>query len=217
MKGSTTTDSKSLFRAAYENRYTWDENFKGYKGNFTFEDNHQIVNGLFTIASDLKPKVSGVKDDQIVKSITSQLWEVAIHRVRRTFDEVHGLNTFEFGEINDMGTEIIVGGKNKGDRYRVKDNKINLVYRHIHGSLINIETKTTIDTGHGYLSNMYSSQYLDPKTKNPIKQLTNFEDLFVQLSDSNYWVLSQRVVDMEKSEDLPSTRVLFKFTDLQNL
>ena len=72
------------------------------------------------------------------------------------------------GNINDIGLEVIVGGKNHGDRYRIKNNVITMVHRHIHGSLVNIFTKTITDTGEGYLSNSYTSQYLDPDSGNPL-------------------------------------------------
>ncbi|MGB5592975.1 MAG: DUF3386 family protein [Crocosphaera sp.] len=30
-------DPRDLFRAAYENRYTWDQNFPGYTADVTFK------------------------------------------------------------------------------------------------------------------------------------------------------------------------------------
>lgn len=102
---------------------------------------------------------------KIHKAISSQLWEVAIHRVRRSFEQTHGKNTFTFGDTNEIGSEVIVGGKNEGDKYRVKNDVVTMVYRHIHGNLIIILTKDVTHTGNGYLSKSYSSQYLDPISK----------------------------------------------------
>ena len=81
---------------------------------------------------------------------------MAIHRVRKTFDQVHGHNTFLYGDIDDVGIEIIVEGKNFGDKYRIKNNVITMVHRHIQGKLIKIYTDKTIDTDNGYLSKNYS-------------------------------------------------------------
>ena len=53
------------------------------------------------------------------EQLNYQLFEVAIHRVYRSFEKTHALNTFIFGDTNDVGTEVIVGGQNKGDRYRI--------------------------------------------------------------------------------------------------
>ena len=35
-------DCKKVFQKAYENRYTWPENFNGFKGNCIFHDNEEI-------------------------------------------------------------------------------------------------------------------------------------------------------------------------------
>jgi hypothetical protein len=136
-----------VFKAAYENRYTWAPGFTGYKGSCAWTDGKKTLEGFFTLGQDFKANVNGIDDENIHKAISSQLWEVAIHRVRRSFENTHGKNTFTFGDINEIGSEILVGGKNNGDRYRVKDNVVTMVYRHIHGSLIIILTKEVIHTG----------------------------------------------------------------------
>jgi hypothetical protein len=96
--------------------------------------------------------------------VASQLWEVAIHRVRRSFEQTHGDNTFTAGDVNPRGIEVIVGGKNAGDRYCIANDVVTMVHRHIHGTVVTIETESVTDTGHGYLSHRYSSRYSDPAT-----------------------------------------------------
>ena len=147
VKGSNCTE---LFKAAYENRYTWESDFSGYEGSCSWTDGKQETKGTFCLGRDLKATVKGINDAQINKAISSQLWEVAIHRVRRSFEQTHGNNTFTFGDTNEIGSEIIVGGKNEGDKYRVKSNIVTMVYRHIHGNLIVILTKNVTHTGKGY-------------------------------------------------------------------
>ena len=44
-----------------------------------------------------------------------------------------------------------VSGKNQGDKYRVKNNCINMVYRKIHGTIIEIFVEEFLDTGIGSL------------------------------------------------------------------
>jgi len=63
---------------------------------------------------------------------------VCIHRVKREFESVHSENIFNLIKNSESGIEMIVSGKNKGDRYRVKNNCINMVYRKIHGIIIEI-------------------------------------------------------------------------------
>ena len=208
------SDCRLAFQSAYENRYTWGPEFKGYKGKCIFEANNAKRIALFSINADLNLSIEDCKDEDIKKSIFSQLWEVSIHRVRRSFESVHGKNTFSYGNSNDWGDEIIVGGKNLGDRYRIKNNVITMVHRNMHGKLIEIFTEDIQDTEVGYLSKNYSSQIFDPTTREVINKKTFFEDIFVMLPETNIWVLSQRIIKLDNSkEDFQ----IFKFEELQSL
>ena len=207
-------DCKEAFRAAYENRYTWDAQFCGYQGTCFLSNGKSSDEGSFTVGSDLKATVTGIKDEQIHKAITSQLWEVAIHRVRRSFDQTHGLNTFVVGSIDEIGMEVIVGGKNSGDRYKIKNDVITMVHRHIHDSVVTIFTKSIINTGNGYLSREYTSQYSNPITGKVIGPLSKFRDTFVPLIDSGAWVLSERIVEKESNQGTYPDHQIFRFEDL---
>ncbi|MEB3322295.1 MAG: DUF3386 family protein, partial [Synechococcaceae cyanobacterium] len=105
------SDLRNAFRAAYENRYTWDPGFPGYRGRCVWEQGERRVEGRFRVGADLKATVEGIDDPEVHKALASQLWEVAIHRVRRPFEQTHGENTFTAGDTDAVGTEVIVGGK----------------------------------------------------------------------------------------------------------
>lgn len=220
------SDVRDAFRAAYENRYTWEPGFEGYQGRCIWVQDHSRIEGQFTVGADLKATVEGVEDAEVQKAMASQLWEVAIHRVRRSFDQTHGANTFTAGDSNDVGTEVIVGGKNKGDRYRIKNNIVTMVYRHIHGTVVTIFTESTTDTGAGYLSHTYSSRYNDPETGAAKGGTSRFTDTFQPLggqghqgeSTNNPWVLVERVIETEDPESTTGTgRQIFRFRDLKPL
>ncbi|MFZ9270313.1 MAG: DUF3386 domain-containing protein [Prochlorococcaceae cyanobacterium] len=211
------SDCTAAFRAAYENRYTWDPGFGGYKGTCIWEQEQQRVEGRFTVGSDLKATVEGVDEPDINKAIASQLWEVAIHRVRRSFEQTHGENTFTAGTTDAVGAEVIVGGKNAGDRYRIKDDVVTMVHRHIHGTVVTIFTESTTDTGNGYLSKSYSSQYADPATGEAKGGKSSITDSFVPLTEGGPCVLSERVVESEAHGETPAGRQVFRFVDLQPL
>ena len=208
------TSCTELFKAAYENRYTWESNFLGYEGNCSWTDGQREIKGTFSIGKDLKATVNEVHDEQINKAISSQLWEVAIHRVRRSFEQTHAQNTFIIGEIDNVGTEVLVGGKNSGDRYRIKNNVITMVHRHIHGRLVNISTKSIFETGNGYLSNKYSSQYCDPLSGAATSATSHFDDTFIQLGVNGPWVLSQRVITSEPYENNDFDVETFEFYEM---
>jgi hypothetical protein len=217
------SDCRDAFRAAYENRYTWEPGFAGYRGRCVWEQPAdgataaRRVEGSFKVDADLKATVEGIDDETVHKAIASQLWEVAIHRVRRGFEQTHGANTFTAGDTDSVGTEVIVVGKGAGDRYRIKDNVVTMVHRHIHGTVVTIFTESTIDTGSGYLSRSYTSRYSDPATGSPKGGLSRFTDTFVPLSEGGPWVLSERVVESEALADAPACRQLFRFEMLEPL
>jgi len=149
----------------------------------------------------------------VEKAIASQLWEVAIHRVRRPFDQVHGANTFTAGDRTDEGLEVLIGGKGEGDRYRIKGDVVTMVHRHIHGTVVTIHTGSTTDTGSGYLSRDYTSQYSDPASGEARGASSRFEDTFVPLGEKGSWVLERRAIS-SKDSDGQDTLQVFEFNDL---
>ena len=94
-----------------------------------------------------KPNIKKIEDEKIVKNISSQLFEVCIHRVKREFKSVHAENNFNLLKNSDSGIEMRVSGKNQGDKYRVKNDCINMVYRKIHGTIIEIFVEEFLHTG----------------------------------------------------------------------
>lgn len=191
--------ARDFFRAAYENRYTWDKNFPGYKADVTYQHNDQTVTGQVQVSANFKPEVQGIEDEEAKKAIHGQLFEIAIHRVRRQFEDTHGENTFEYGETDETGAvEILMGGKSKGDRYKVRDNEVCLVHRHIHGVVVTINTASSHDTGEGYLSHRYDSVYHDPQTGEQKGSRSEFEDLYEKVGD--YFILSQRTIRSDEGD-----------------
>ena len=217
------SDATAAFRAAYENRYTWEPGFGGYRGRCVWEQPAaggqpgRSLQGSFVVGADLKAQVEGIEDQEVHKAIASQLWEVAIHRVRRSFEQTHGENTFTAGDTDAVGTEVIVGGKNAGDRYRIHNDVVTMVHRHIHGTVVTIFTESVTHTGSGYLSRTYTSRYADPASGTARGGLSRFTDTFVPLVEGGPWVLSERVVETEAFGDTPAGRQVFRFETLEPL
>ncbi len=217
------SDLRQSFRAAYENRYTWEPGFGGYGGRCVWLQGDRREEGSFQVGADLKATVNGIDDGEVHKAMASQLWEVAIHRVRRPFEQTHGANTFSAGDTDAIGTEVIIGGKGEGDRYRIKDDVVTMVHRHIHGTVVTIFTTAITDTGAGYLSHTYTSQYSDPASGEPRGGSSSFTDTFVALPGGGPWVLAERVVVTEAGEAADgeatsgSTTQTFRFEDLAAL
>jgi len=53
-----------------------------------FSVNNNIHEGEFLLGKDFKPNIQNIKDEKVVKSIASQLFEVCIHRVKREFEKI---------------------------------------------------------------------------------------------------------------------------------
>ena len=185
---------REIFRKAYESRYTWNNDFNGYQGKCIFLTKNNTQKGNFLLGRDFKPNIQQIEDDKIVKNISSQLFEVCIHRVKREFESVHSENSFNLLKNSESGIEISVSGKNQGDKYRVKNNCINMVYRKIHGIIIEIFVEEFLDTGIGYLSRKYSSQQIHPDTLETNSEKLEYEDEFVNVGKEDYWILKSRTI-----------------------
>jgi hypothetical protein len=211
------TESKSaqeLFQAAYENRYTWEPNFPGYTAVVKFQKDDDVFTGNILVKSNLSAEVTGIENDEVRKSIIGQLREVAIHRVRRTFAETHSMNTFAYGETDATGAiEILMPEKPMGDRYKLRNNEVCHVHRHLHGVMVTIDTFSSHDTGAGYLSHRYDSIYADPETGVIKSEKIVFEDNYQQVG--GFQLLSQRII--EGVDDGKPTTTEFSFSNFELL
>jgi hypothetical protein len=208
----TQVSATDLFRAAYENRYTWDKSFPGYTANVTLTQGDEFFTGKVQVNADLSATVSGIDNTDASDSIKGQLREVAIHRIRRTFEETHGKNSFEYGEtLADGSVEILIGGKSSGDKYHLRNNEVVMVHRHIHGIVVTIHTSSSHDTGEGYLSHRYDSVYADPKTGAAKGGKTLFTDNYTKSGD--YFLISERILESDEEGQPAVTK--FEFTDIQ--
>jgi len=208
---------KEIFKKAYENRYTWKNDFQGYQGKCIFLTNNNIYKGDFILGKDFKPNIQKIEDEKVVKSIASQLFEVCIHRVKKKFESVHSENNFNLIKNSESGIEISVSGKNQGDKYSVKYNCINMVYRKIHGTIIEIFVEEFLDTGTGSLSKKYSSLQIDPNTLETNSQKLEYEDEFLNIGKDEYWILNSRTIKyLNQNQDEETQKFIFEDLCLLN-
>ncbi|BAZ65625.1 MAG: DUF3386 domain-containing protein [Pelatocladus maniniholoensis HA4357-MV3] len=211
---ATQVSAQELFRAAYENRYTWDKKFPGYTADITYKQDDQVFTGKIRVSANLKAEVLEVEDEQAKQAINNQAWEIAIHRVRRTFEETHSANNFSYGDTDETGAvEIIVAGKSTGDKYKVRNNIVSLVHRHIHGVVVTIHTFSVHETGEGYLPHTYDSVYHDPQTGEQKGGRSEFDDQYEKVG--NYFIMNRRFISTD-TKNQPSTQE-FIFSNIQLL
>ncbi|MDC3170777.1 DUF3386 domain-containing protein [Prochlorococcus sp. AH-716-E13] len=213
---SVEINCRELFKNAYESRYTWNNNFCGYKGRCIYSAKGDTYEGDFVLGKDFKPEIQNIDDQIIVKSISSQLFEVSIHRVKREFKEIHSENNFNLIKASESGIEMIISGKCEGDRYKVKNNCINMVYRRIHGIIIEIFVQEFFDTGNGMLSKKYTSQQINPINLKANSLKLEYEDRFINVGPQDIWVLNSRFIkhlNKDQEEEIQK----FTFEDLSLL
>lgn len=204
----TQLSAQELFRDAYENRYTWDNNFPGYTADVTYKYDEQVITGKVLINANLKAEVLDVEDEQAKQAIHSQAWEIAVHRIRRAFTDTHGANTFSYGATQANGAvEILVGGKADGDKYKVHNNEVSHVHRLIHGTYVTIDTFSSHDTGEGYLSHTYDSVYHDPKTGEQKGGRSEFTDEYEKVG--KYFILNRREIRTQTAGRISNQEFIF--------
>ena len=213
----TEINCREIFQKAYEKRYTWNNDFSGYKGKCIFSVNNDSYEGKFFLGKDFKPEIQNIEDQKIVKSISSQLFEVSIHRVKRKFEEIHSKNNFKLTKDSKSGIEMVVSGKSEGDKYRVKNNCINMVYRKIHGIIIEIFVHEFFDTGSGFLSKKYTSQQIDPSTLKANSMKLEYEDRFINIGSPGIWLLNSRFIKyLNKNQKEEMQKFIFEDLVLLN-
>ncbi len=209
----TQISAQELFQAAYQNRYTWDANFPGYTADITYKYDDQVIKGQVVIDANMKAEVLNVEDEAAKKAIHGQAWEIAVHRVRRAFEQTHGANTFRAGNTDATGAvEIFLGGKSEGDNYKVRNNEVCHVHRLIHGTFVTIDTFSSHDTGEGYLSHTYNSVYHDPETGAQKGGKSDFTDEYEKVG--NYYILNRREIRTETAERISIQDFIFSNIEL---
>ena len=209
----TQTNARELFRAAYENRYTWDENFPGYSADVQLTQGNEVYNGEIRINRDMSVEVTGIDDEQVQESVYTQLRDVVTHRKRSQFDQSHGKNEFNLGKSDETGAvEILVKGDAMGSNYKIRGTEICQVSRVMGRMAFVIDTQESLDTGNGYVSTLYDVVLRNPQTDEVTKVL-KFIDTFQQIGD--YYVMSNQVIQSYENGERTTTE--FNFSNVKLL
>ena len=199
--------ARELFRAAYENRYTWDENFPGYSADVQLQKGDKVYNGKIRINQDMSVEVTGIDDEQVQESVYTQLRDVVTHRKRSQFDQAHGKNEFNLGKSDETGAvEILVKGDAMGSNYKIRGTEICQVSRVMGRMAFVIDTQESLDTGNGYVSTLYDVVFRNPQTDEVIRVM-NFNDTFQQISD--YYVMVNQVIRAYENGERTTTESNF--------
>ena len=226
------TSARDLFQAAYENRYTWDNNFPGMTANVSVAINGVARTGKARINPDMTVEVimdqpqlidrttrtpSGeektVSVDEGQEWLNNQLRDVVTHRKRKTFEEAHGKSSFNLGAADESGAvEILVTGDSMGSNYKVRGKEISMVSRVMGRIGFVINHLGHLDTGEGYISSLYTAIFRNPQTDEIVRQ-ARFEDIYEKLG--NYYVMTKQIV--QSNEQGQTKNYEISFSDIQLL
>ncbi|MEB3338308.1 MAG: DUF3386 domain-containing protein [Leptolyngbyaceae bacterium] len=208
-------DASALFRSAYENRYTWDANFPGFTAVAHSVQNDLVYQADVHVASDLKITITNANSSEAEAAIRNQISEIVIHRVRRRFEDVHGKNVFTCGDRDASGVvTVLVDGAAAGDQYKVHNNIVSMVHRHIHGTVVTINVLSTLDTGKGYLPVNYESFYSHPETGEPSSPTQQHHDEYA-LFGEHYILTLRRVMTGDSCHEAQTQE--FQLTEISLL
>ncbi|TAF06092.1 MAG: DUF3386 family protein, partial [Nostocales cyanobacterium] len=97
--------------------------------------------------------------------------------------------------------------KSAGDKYKVHNDVVTLVHRHIHGVVVTINTFSIHETGAGYLSHTYDAVYHDPKTGVQKGGRSEFTDEYEKVG--NYYILNRREIRTQTNENISIQEFIF--------
>lgn len=207
------TNARDLFRAAYENRYTWDADFPGYSADIKLKQGDEVYEGEIRINKDLSVEVTGIEDETVKESVYTQLRDIVTHRKRADFEKAHGKNQFNVGQEDSTGAvEILVQGDAMGSNYKIRGKEICQVSRVMGRMAFVIDTQKSLDTGKGYVSSRYDVVFRNPQTGETIKEM-EFEDSFSEVG--NYWVMTRQVIHSNEQGQRITTE--FNFSNVKLL
>jgi hypothetical protein len=202
-----TDNARELFQAAYEHRYTWDENFPGYSAEITVKQGEEIHTGNIIIKPDMTVEISGIDDEKVKQSVANQLRDIVTHRKRSSFEKTHGKNSFSMGKIDDHGAmEILVKGDAMGSNYKIKNTEICQVSRVMGTMAFQIDTHASLETPEGYISRRYDAIFHNTETGNLMREL-EFEDSYEKVGD--YYLMTHQTINSKENDQVITTEFTY--------
>lgn len=207
------TSARELFRAAYENRYTWDENFPGYSADVELKQGDEVYAGKIRINRDLSVEVTGIEDEQVQESVYTQLRDVVTHRKRSQFDQSHGKHEFSLGQRDETdAVEILVKGDAMGSNYKIRGTEICQVSRVMGRMAFVIDTHESLNTPDGYLATRYDAVFRNPQT-DEVTAVLKFQETYEPVGD--YYIMTKQIVQDYKQGARTTTE--FNFSNIKLL
>lgn len=214
----TSNQAVAAFRNAYDNRYTWDENFPGYSAEVSVNYLGKLDQGIVRVKPDLSVEVINIEQEDVRNLIGNQLKMEIIHQRRVPFEKIHANSSFELGNTNNSDElEIKEIGDGMNSHYKVKDRIITQVNREMGPVAVTVDTVGTAKTPEGYLVTHFHTTFRDPKT-GEILEKDDVRDFHEKIG--KYYLLTNREIRTTQQgnpENKLTADILIRFNDVQPL
>ncbi|BAZ44209.1 hypothetical protein NIES4102_12160 [Chondrocystis sp. NIES-4102] len=207
--------AENIFKNAYNNRYTWNQDFPGYTAKVvaTYEGKEDIGNVVVT--PTLEIKVENIEDPMILDLINNQLMMEINHRQNIPFKQLHESSQFIVKEIDSGVANIEKQGEELAS-YKVQNDKIIQVNRLMKNNVsVTVDTLKTIDTPSGYLASEYLSTIKDAQKNQLIQEVYSIDE---HQKVGGFYILNSRKLYFSKDPDRnaePEINIEFKDISLQ--
>jgi hypothetical protein len=163
---AATADAEAIFREAYTNRYTWDNDFPGYRADVTVASGDIQQTGAAELMADFGVSVKGIDNEETQRVVVAQLQMSATHLQRLDFEKIHQQRQFKLTGLDQAGAyKIQELGDGASSSYKVKAGKIAQVNRNLGDFSVEVNTLDTEMTPSGYLATHFQVTFRDSAGK----------------------------------------------------
>jgi len=196
-------EAKALLRQAFEGTSRWAEDFPGFAADLVLNDNGTIYKGSVSIKSrsevDVLMEMPEDKKD-LKEWLEDTVGMIAGHRAWRTFEDADGKSPVTFGATDEhpFGREVLIHGDGMASRYRIKDGRIQQIYRNPGRMSFTINIEEAMKTTDGKsLTTRYVVFYFFADGK--VMKTDSFTDEHAVL-EGNYLPGTRRVISTSKGK-----------------
>jgi hypothetical protein len=212
-EGADDAEARKLFKRAGENRYTWDEKFPGFQGDFEYiEEGQAPIGGSFLVDRALNVKIQA-PNEAARALLRNEISAFISHRKYNPFDVIYADAVFVRGPSGAKGeTEVQVQGDTMGTAYTLwKDEIIRVAraygrVRFLSNNLANIRTETG-----RYITVEYDLNYFSTEDQSSIST-EKYSDSYSRIG--NYWLPTGRKTE-KSARGKSTTTILLKLTHLK--
>lgn len=187
------SSARALLRRASERRYTWDDKFPGFAGDFEYrEEGKTAVTGGFMVDRSLFVTVKA-PTEAAREAVRSQISSFVNHRRPGRFDTEYSGARFKKGATTPEGdVEILAEGDTMGSSYLVRQDEIVRVARSAGRLRFVVDNRSRIRTEDGrYISVAYDLTYYSNEDQSQVSVETTL-DSYARVG--GYWLPTRRTV-----------------------